>query len=444
MTQYKPSPSTQRYRAHPVHTTLNQWREKLPAERPDNFKDLDPDPKNAYVRLRWVLRDLKARLDKLNPMLAQTKVLNNINQHLSQLQNPWIQYLSNPTGQWQQLDNHTEGLINLIRTLATSDGAQALEECLEELRTDMNAAIEEAQKAILDLQNTADGTEKKFQKTNEQLKGLAAEITSQKARLDQMLIQHNEAFTKAQQERATQFTNTEQERITKFGEAQEQRKSKFDAMVNEFEKTKKEVIKKHQAELASIESDGKKKSDELLTLINGQLDKAVEIVGTIVKTTMSGNYQIIANREYKNAWIMRGIAILAFLGMGGMVIWAVSSMNLGPNGINWSTFAFRISLGTAFLIPGIYCAKEASRHWNAEKHNRRIALELAALDPFLVKLDEAKQKEIIEKKADEYFGQGVSQDREDDLPALKNIYLRGDQLFKFVERIAKIVHGGGK
>ncbi|NOZ87475.1 MAG: hypothetical protein GXP49_14630 [Deltaproteobacteria bacterium] len=444
MIERKLSPSTQRYRAHPVHTTLNQWRKKLPAERPANFSDLPPDPKNAYVRLRWVLRDLKARLDKLNPMLAQTNVLNNINQRLSQLQNHWTQYLSNPTGQWQELENYTDGLVDHIRILPSSNGSQASEECLEELRADMNAAIEEAQTAIRDMQSTAGGTEKKFQETNEQLKKLAAEITSQKARLDQMLIQHNEAFTKAQQERATQFTNTEQERVTKFGEAQEQRKSKFDAIVNKFEETKEEVIKKHQKELASIESEGKKRSDELLVSINDQLDKAVEIVGTIVKTTMSGNYQIIANREYKNAWIMRGIAVSAFLGMGAMVIWAVSSMKLGSNGIDWSTFAFRISLGTAFLIPGIYCAKEASRHWNAEKHNRRIALELAALDPFLVKLDEAKRKEIIEKKADEYFGQNASRYAEDEVPALKDVYLRGDQLFKFFERIAKIIHGGGK
>jgi len=377
-------------------------------------------------------------------MLAPATILDAINQHLSQLQNPWTQYLSNPTAQWQQLENHTENLITHIQALPPSDGSQASKECLEELRADMSAAIEKAQTAVRDLRSTATGTEKKFKETHKQLEGLTTEITSQKARLDQMLTQHNEAFTKAQQERATEFTHTEQERVATFREAQEQRKSQFDAMVNEFAKTKEIVITTHQKKLTNIESEGKQKSDELLTKINGQLDKAVEIVGTIVKTTMSGNYQIIANREYKNAWIMRGVALLAFLGMGGMVIWAVSSMTLGPNGIDWGTFAFRISLGVAFLFPGLYCATEASRHWNAEKHNRRIALELAALDPFLVKLDEAKQKEIIEKKADEYFGQRVSQEAKDDFPALKNIYLRGDQLLKFVERIATIVHGGGK
>ncbi|RMG36537.1 MAG: hypothetical protein D6732_08120 [Methanobacteriota archaeon] len=444
MTDRQPSPSVQRYRTHPVHATLRQWREKLLAERPNNFRDLASSSRNAYVRLRWVLRVLQARLDRLNPMLAQENILRNINDHLIQLQNPWAKYLSDPVGQCQQLENYTENFINHIRTLPPNDGSQASEECLEELCADMTATIEEAQAAIRELRNTANDTENKFQKTKEQLKRLEAEIDSQKARLDQMLTQQNEAFTKAQQDRATQFTNTEQERVNKFVEAQEERKNLFDAIVNEFEKRRDEVIMKHQEELSKVEFDGKEKSNELLTMINNQLDKAVEIVGTIVKTTMSGNYQIIANREYKNAWIMRGVTILAFLVMGIMVIWAVSSMNLGPGGIDWSTFAFRISLGTVFLIPGVYCAKETSRHWNAEKHNRRIALELAALDPFLVKLDEAKQKEIIEKKADEYFGQGATQEERDDFQALKNIHLRGDQLLKFVEHIVKIVYGSGK
>ncbi len=440
MTKRKTSPTTQQYRAHPVHAALNHWREKLSAERPDNFRELDLETRNAYVRLCWVLRDLQIKFDKLNPMLAQKNLLNSINQHLSHLQNSWKQYRSNPSGQWQQLENYTEGLLNHIQLLPASGSSQATIECLEELCADMNIVIEKAETSIRSLQNNTTATETK-------LSELASEISSQKTRLDQMVTQHNETFTQAQQERATLFASAEQDRVIQFGQAQDQRKITFDAMVNKFEEEEKEIIIKHQEKLATIETEGKRQSDELLTHIDEQLNKAVEVVGTIVKTTMSGNYLIVANREYKNAWIMRCCAILAFLGMGGMVIWAVSSMNIDPNGIDWSTFAFRISFGTAFLIPGIYCAKEASRHWNAEKHNRRLALELAALDPFLVKLDETKQKEIIEKKANEYFGhKGASYETEteNDFPALKDIYLRGDQILRFVERIAKVIQSAKK
>ena len=417
------SPSTQRYSSHPVHAALDTWRKKLLQERPDKFRELDGNIRDAYVRLRWVLRYLRTRLDRLNPMLAPIGILNNINQQLSQLQTHWQNYVGNPTAQWQNLNSYTDGLLSHICALPTTDGKEAWIDYFEELRADMVSAIRVAQETLQKLENEAETTKGKFQQADQKLKELESEIQAQKTRLDQMLTQHS-----------TAFNTSEQERMAKFNESQEQKKNQFEMLVKTFEQIKSEVIEKHQAELKSIEELGNKRSQEIISQINTQLDKAVEIVGTIVKTTMSGNYQIVANREYKNAWIMRGVAILSFLAMGGMVIWAVSSMDLSKNGIDWSTFAFRISLGFAFLIPGIYCAKESSRHWNAEKHNRRLALELAALDPFIVKLDEAKQKEIIEKKADEYFGRKSPQESGEDVLDLKDIYLRADKLIKVAER----------
>lgn len=420
------SPSTLRYRSHPVHAALDAWQKKLPQERPDKFRELDDNIRDAYVRLRWVLRDLRTRLDRLNPMLAQVGILNNINQRLSQLQTHWQNYVENPTEQWQNLNNNTDSLLNLIPALPASDGKEAWIDYFEELRADMDSVIRGAQETLQKLQNEAESTKGKFQQSKQKLKELESEIQAQKTRLDQMLTQQN-----------TTFNTSEQERTKRFNESQEQKKNQFETLVKTFEQTKNDIIAKYQAKLKSIEKEGEKRSHEIISQINAQLDKAVEIVGTIVKTTMSGNYQIVASREYKNAWIMRGVAISAFLAMGGMMIWAVSSMDLSKNGIDWSTFAFRISLGFAFLIPGIYCAKEASRHWNAERHNRRLALELAALDPFIVKLDEVKQKEIIEKKADEYFGRKLLDDESPS--SLKDMVFSGQQLAVIAQEIVKIL-----
>lgn len=440
MAEYKPSPSTQQFQSHQIHTLAKQWSERLLAERPSKFRELAEDPRDAYVRLRWVVRDLRARLEKLHPMLAQKSVLDGISQRFVALEAPWNQYRSTPVSFWQQLNSQTDALIANVRTLPSSDGAIPSVETLEELSADMNGTIKEAQETVKGLQAGAAATDKKYQEAQAKLQSFELEIQAQKARLDLMITQQSEAFSKAEQDRAAQFAKVEQDRSTKFIEAQDQKRAKFEASSTEFEKSKMETIKKHQEELSKIEEAGRSKSDELLLKINGQLDKAVEIVGTIVKTTMSGNYQIIANREYRNAWVMRGVAIAGFLAMGGMVIWAVSSMTMGPNGIDWSTFAFRLSLATAFLGPGLYCAKESSRHWTEEKHNRRISLELAALDPFIVKLDEAKQKQIIEKMADEYFGRGPAHEMGDDQTAWKKMQFSADQLFNLAERIAKILH----
>ncbi|MHB2027025.1 MAG: hypothetical protein ACYCPQ_10415 [Elusimicrobiota bacterium] len=440
MAEYKPSPSTQQFQSHQIHALAKQWSERLLAQRPNNIRELADDPRDAYVRLRWVVRELRARIKKLHPMLAQRSVLDGISQRLAALEAHWNQYRANPIVFWQQLNNQTDTLIANVRNLPSSDGVAPSVETLDELSADMNGAIKGAQETVNGLQATATATDKKYQEAQAKLQNFESEIQAQKTRLDLMITQQGEAFSKAEQGRAAQFTKVEQDRLAKFIEAQEQKKVKFEATVAEFEKSNMKTIQKHEEEFSAIEGTSRSKSDELLLKINGQLDKAVEIVGTIVKTTMSGNYQIIANREYRNAWAMRGVAIAGFLALGGMVIWAVSLMKVGPNGIDWSTFAFRLSLATAFLVPGLYCAKESSRHWLEEKHNRRISLELAALDPFIVKLDEAKQKQIIEKMADEYFGRGAAHEMGEDQAAWKKMQFSADQLFNLAERIAKILH----
>ena len=113
----------------------------------------------------------------------------------------------------------------------------------------------------------------------------------------------------------------------------------------------------------------------------------------------------------------------------------------GDNGINWTIVAIRISLGLAFLVPGIYCAKESNRHWDSEKKNRRIALELAALGPFLVKLDEPKRKEIIEKMAGEYFGRRSGIEDSNDNKWMEGFSVRGDQVKPLAEWIVKMLRG---
>lgn len=393
------------------------------------------------MRLRWVLRDLRHRLGKLDLFATPISVLKALTKHVAQIQGPWNQFRSDPAQHWQQLDNHTDGLLSQMRNLPVDAGGDAWRETFEEVQAEMAEAVREAQKSVESLQASANSTDQRFQDAEGRLAELVQEIQSQKARLDQALTQHSEAFTKAEQERVSQFSQTEQSRLAEFNQAQQERRAQFDSLLDDWRKQANEKLAEHTDRLTQLERESTQQSEKLLSEVQAQLDKAVEIVGTIVNTTMSGNYQDIANREYRNGWIMRSTAIAAFLGMGVMIVWAASSINFGENGVDWTTVAFRISLGAAFLIPGIYCAKEASRHWDAEKHNRRITLELAALDPFLVNLDEPKRKEIIEKKADEYFGRNTVPDDEEGGKMLKEISVRGDQLLKIVEHIAAALRG---
>lgn len=440
MTQRMISPSRRRLKEHTLNSTLAQWEEKLQASPPQNLRSMEPEVRDAYLRLRWVLRLLRHRLSKTEPFLVRSSILKSLDARLSSLQERWQHFCNDPTQHWDELNNTTEAIVSDLLGIPNSSGESPWQETFETVSAEATQAIDIAHEKVKSLENQAANTAESFKSIEKQLKDLAAEIQSQQGRLDQALVQHTEAFTKAEQERSAQFTNSEQQRAGELSKSLERQRSQFDQLVTECQdewSSRREEVEKS---INQFNASTAKQAEELLAHINDQLNKAVTVVGTIVKTTMSGNYQVIANREYRNAWFMRGIALLSFIAMVGIIAWAVASIQLNENGTNWVVFALRISVGLALIVPGIYCARESTKHWLAEKHNRRIALELAALDPFLVTLDESKRKEIMERMADEYFGNKAAySDAEEALFSFKDFKMAGDHFVTLCERLAKLI-----
>src|SRR6185312_1016801 len=107
------------------------------------------------------------------------------------------------------------------------------------------------------------------------------------------------------QDRAAQFIAAEQSRNTAFSTSQADRSTQFTTASKEMDASVKKLIEVNQEKLDQIQTDRENDSSDLIEKLTAQLARAEVIVGTIVKTTMSGNYQIIANREYRNAWVMR-------------------------------------------------------------------------------------------------------------------------------------------
>ena len=70
------------------------------------------------------------------------------------------------------------------------------------------------------------------------------------------------------------------------------------------------------------------------------------------------------------------------------------------------------------LLPAFYAIKESAKHRDAANRIQRIELELAALEPFISGLDEAKQKEIKANLTPKYFGleHGAIESGKDSVP----------------------------
>lgn len=438
MNESNESPLTKKLLAHPVHETLAEWKNRIVSERPENLRDLSDEARFAYLRLRFVLRHLRNKLETMNPFLLNYPSLNNIKNQIDKIKPHWEQYRQNPAEQWNQLDNHVDSLASNLQSLPVVTDSGWTDE-FDDLIEEMHGEIARSGKTVDGLMQKADQTDAKYEQVRQNLDGLESEIKAQKQRLDDMLTQHSSAFTKSEEDRAARFTKSEEDRAAKITQSQEEKKDEYDSLVNGWDDDVETLISNSSKRFEEFDTTVRNSAQELSDKIQGKLDEAVKIVGTIVTTTMSGNYKNIANREFWSAWFMRGTALVFFSIMIYTIFTAISAFHFEENGIDWRAAALRLSLSFVFLIPGVYCARESARHWSAEKTNRRLALELAALDPFLVSLEPDKKKAVIEKKADEYFGERTRTVEEEGMPALRDIHISGDQLLKLAERIAKML-----
>ena len=71
---------------------------------------------------------------------------------------------------------------------------------------------------------------------------------------------------------------------------------------------------------------------------------------------------------------------------------------------DWKLFAFRLGTTLVIAIPAVYAAQESSKHRQREQSNRRLHLELAAIDAYLELLPEEKRHEIKAALTDKFFG----------------------------------------
>lgn len=428
------SPIRNRFESHPLHQELENWKARFASESPENSRELPDEARSAFIRTKYIVREVALRLKKVSPILVSFTALDAINNQLSKLQSQWTNFCNDPAGQYSGLQGPTDNIAAQLPNLPRNPEESAWEQNTSDINEEFEQILETVTSKAESVSSLSADTQTKFSQLQEKFEELKTEIQSQKTRLDQMLTQHSETFNKSEQDRTKLFNDTLTEHKTKLEE-----------FSDEFAQALEETLKQASDDIATKKSETESIANELTENIQKQLDRAEEIVGTIVTTSMSGNYERIAGREFWNAQLFRGIAMIAFVAMGGIIIWTVSSSGIGGTDIQWGTFAFRLSLGLAFLIPGFYCAREAGRHWTNEKHNRRLALELAAFRPFIKELPENKQQEIIERKADEYFGKAALITSEEDSLQLLAKGIGGDQpskilkeVLSFVERIVKL------
>jgi len=302
---------------------------------------------------------LKLADDQLSSAQTLTYIQNNlngINQNLTIfLSNPSLAQNNNYINNITQQICSTVGLVNQLPILLNVDeeNRKILHSIIEDFRGKINHEIST-------LSSQADKLKQSFILLEETNSKVEQNINNQKSQVEQVIIEYNKRF--------------------------EEKKYELNTQVDE------------------ITNKLKEEGANLIQELEKKLKQASNLVGIISGATVANDYNKTAEHHRKQANLLRGIAIVFMI---GLIIYLGIILKNISNNYDWRIFLMKIITSGLFIYPAQYIASQSNKHREQERFHKKMALDLAAIEPFIASFDDEKQKVIKEKLVDRYFNNNI-------------------------------------
>jgi predicted nucleic acid-binding Zn-ribbon protein len=248
-----------------------------------------------------------------------------------------------------------------------------------------------------------------------ELKSLKEELAEEEKRIVALNGTFGEKFQLAEKERATEALSTLNSFKTHMKEA-----------LDEFKTEKNNVIKNLHDELKKYNDI---EAPSIIAALEAQKEEAKKLLGMIGGSTMADGYSKTADKEQKLANKFRTFAgwlwIIAAIATG----WLIHSLGSDPT---VGKVVARVASVIIMAAPATYMTIESRGHRLEERRNRRYAVEMLALDPYLSPLDDETKKKTIEALVSNYFGNFDKQQEEKDKMPLEQVL----EIFKEASKAA--------
>lgn len=421
-----------RYKQHPLHQSIANLNQALAGVELPKRTETGDDPailrlrRESYARFLRVVTLVLECVAKSDPVIWTPSALNVADSAVSQLKLGLDQFLS--TFDTNYLLNHADTAIEQIRPLLSHKESPSAEStpCLlaafHDIAEHSARSLEEIDKAISEKEDEISQARDEFRghldELKNQLESFKSQFESQKSRIDDLVTSQQQAFQSSQTERANLSSQEHDNRKQSF----------------------RDWTKSAEIKLEAILKSTKVSADDHLAEMDKHKARAKEILGIVAASGVAGHYKNTATRELVSAEILRVLALLCFGVMAYVIYHVVESLNTPT--FRWEMGVFRVGVGLALLVPAYYCAKESTKHREAEKRNRRLQIELATIEPYLEKLnDDPAMREILKKKADSYFMGQMHAEPNDDVEgamAAKEIRRRESQVMELLKGLVSL------
>jgi len=247
-----------------------------------------------------------------------------------------------------------------------------------------------------------DGLENQIDPLEGRLSELQSVIDAQRNRLDESIAEFQRQFSEAESNRSERFTSAESSRDAEYREAMTEKEGTFKGLVDSQDQRFNTLLEASEGEFSQLKESLVADSQDTLETLEEHKERAQRLVYIIADTGMAGGYQRVADEERSLArrWQLGTAVSLIGLIISAIVLF-ISTLYVD---ISLEVFLARAFVTGTFGVFAGYSARQASRHAEIERYNRRMELEIASIEPYLENLPPDIQNAIKEDFAKKVFG----------------------------------------
>jgi hypothetical protein len=388
--------------------------------------DVEVDTISGFERLRAVLAYCGKRLGGGDPLLVLPAALEAM-AGAFESQKTEIQAFTTDRNPAHVVTANTAA-DNALLTAFQLPGLLTSEEQIESTRhmisyrnsiEDLAKRSEEARKkATAEIQELNQQVVAFRDKIENDTKDLTKVIESKQGEITKLAADQQKQFTEAQDSRSKTFNDTllkaSQDQQGQFSTAQENRNAKFADLIADYTKKLSDEHTEFTKRQNEAENDalGKRtdlygkfviRGEQILKDVQKHREDVEKLVGVIGEVGITSGYQTQALKSRNQMWFWQGMSVASMVTLIVIGFRVFLPAILGE--LKWEGVVARLFLTITIGVLAAYSVSQADRFFQMEKYNRKLALELAAIDPFIAFLPQDEKDKFKLEMARKTFAQ---------------------------------------
>ena len=422
-----------RIREHPVFEAMNALGPAIDGA----FAALNQASGDAFAgleRIRAILTFCGKRIAAADPMIATPEPLSTIEVAFTGARTELEQFVSD-----QNIGHITNANADCDRALAAVNQLPAVQSPEE-----MGAVIpivttyrDVIEKSMASAAGILESFRSRTERIETGLTELRSNLDAEQQRLSQVTTDYQRQFSEAQEKRnlessealrqaqldlgkvvsdyQAQFSTAQDSRSTEFTSAQTARQQEFHTLTSEYSQRladqnaeftvqREEIRKTQEAELSVLSKEYVDRASAFLDAIEREKARIEKLVGVIGNLGVTSGYLRNANQARYAMWGWQVLTVAAMVAVSWVASVTLPILEDSAGHFNWGLFAGRVLLLGSLGVIAAYAASQADKLFEAEKRNRKLALELEAIGPFLAPLPEEAQNKFRIEMGERSFG----------------------------------------